>query len=142
MDCKEGSETISYSAYNAHQISHHYCLHCSKSLNDWVAIREHYYEKCLKYQVDCNGCEFVFDCEDYVHHSCSLHYDYRVFELILVLANAFMQMYCIGITKSVSTKECEFVGGIHNFIVTQMPSLIFVFFAVCMYVNVTTLKKD
>ena len=90
MDCKEGSETIPYSAYNAHQISHHYCLYCSKSLNDWTAIREHYYEKCLKYQVDCTGCEFVFDCEDYVHHSCSLHYDYRIFELILVLANAFM----------------------------------------------------
>ena len=117
-DCKEGSETISYQAYHTHQLSHHYCQFCSKSLPDLQSIREHYYEKCLKYKVDCKNCEFVFEREDYVYHDCTIHYDYRRLELILFCACTFLQMYCIGLSKSVTTSECNFVGGFSNFILT------------------------
>ena len=139
-DCKEGSATISYEAYYAHQLSHHYCHYCSKSLTDLQSIREHYYEKCLKYPVECKSCEFVFAREDYVYHDCIKHYNFRILELILLWVCMLLHLKINGLFLSVTTSECSVVGGFLKFILTQMYTPLLLFFALCMWVNAQSLQ--
>ena len=84
--CQDCNEIVSYVLYDTHQLKHMHCEFCSEPLTSWNEIREHYYQKCLKYVVDCDKCEFSFNRQEYRLHDCLEHYNLRQIELILFLS--------------------------------------------------------
>ena len=85
IECQECKMVVNFDGYDTHQLTHHFCTYCSKSLTNYRDIRQHYYNDCLKFQIDCENCEFVFKRESYMMHDCLQHYQIRKLELLLVV---------------------------------------------------------
>ena len=116
LKCKHCDETPSYDNYDAHQLKHHHCQFCSKSLPNWEAVRKHYYEECFSFIIECDKCEFVFSRQNYYNHDCSGNYTYRQLELMCVIMCALLQFICLGLFKTFHLSECGLTGGILSFI--------------------------
>lgn len=141
IKCPECSVTVQYALYDSHQLKHHTCEYCSESLPSWPAIREHYYDKCHKFLVNCQNCEFRFSREDYHMHDCLEHYRYREFELIIYIASCLMQAWGLGIVKEFDETKCGIIGSSKDFITVLLPNAMFSFWIVCMWVNYSSIQK-
>ena len=130
---------MTYDAYDEHQLTHHFCAHCSKNLTTYEEIRSHYYEKCTKYKVNCEECEFIFPRRDYLEHDCLQHYDLRRLELLLICLTLYGQAATMGILKGVFLSECGLAGELRNFLKTLVPNIIFGFWALSMWMNYKTI---
>ena len=88
--CADCNEIVQYALYQMHLLKHKSCDHCDIKLQSWNEIREHYYEKCSKYVVNCDSCEFSFNRDDYGLHDCIEHYNLRMIEVVLYMATIFL----------------------------------------------------
>ena len=135
IKCEECNQTVAYFMYDSHQLTHHKCRYCSKSLKNWPEIRQHYYRDCTEFMIECDTCEFKFTRKEYAQHDCTNHYKWRMYELFASMVFLIVQTGCMGLSKSVSKDECWLIGYVQTFMINLAFNIGHAIWALAMFLN-------
>jgi len=144
VKCLQCPEVVPYVKADHHELTHHLCKFCNKSLPNWSTLRQHYYnfEGCQEVPIDCLTCDFVFKRKNYKTHNCDAHLRLRSYEGALFALFYIVYAFSVGLTRQLNLNTCdsylaEFRSGLASFGWNNC----FAFWNVVMAINLWTMKR-